>query len=73
MTTLTLGRAGAGSIGADALAAFFRRMATTLARRRAYRDTRRQLAWLTDRELADLGIMRCDIDAVSRAAARLDN
>jgi uncharacterized protein YjiS (DUF1127 family) len=43
-----------------------------MARRRAFVETRRELSWLSDRELADLGIMRCDIDRVARdAAARI--
>jgi len=35
----------------------------------AYRETVRELSSLDDRELADLGISRCDIDAVARQAA----
>ena len=34
----------------------------------AYRETVRELSNLDDRELADLGISRCDIDAVARHA-----
>ena len=36
------------------------------AKRAAYRETRRQLLQLTDRELEDLGVARWDIDAVAR-------
>ncbi len=40
-----------------------------LARRAVYNQTVRELNALTDRELADLGIARADIYAVSREAA----
>lgn len=40
-----------------------------LARRAAYRETRRQLLSLSDRELDDLGVARWDIDRVARCAA----
>jgi Uncharacterized conserved small protein len=36
---------------------------------RLYRETVRELAQLSDRELADLGIVRYDIDRVARQAA----
>lgn len=42
-----------------------------LARIRAYlryRDTVRQLSLLSDRELADIGVMRREIETVARAA-----
>ena len=35
---------------------------------RLYRETVRELAQLSDRELADLGIVRYDIDRVARQA-----
>lgn len=34
-----------------------------------YRETVRELSRLSDRDLADLGISRYDIDAVARGAA----
>lgn len=45
------------------------RWADERARRRVYRETYRELARLTDRELADLGIDRGNIDAVAYEAA----
>ncbi len=39
---------------------------TTLARWRHHRQAERELMSLTDRELADLGVSRCDIPAVVR-------
>jgi len=41
-----------------------------LASWRRYRQTFRELELLDDRDLADLGIGRCDIRAVARQAAR---
>lgn len=35
----------------------------------AYRRTLRELAWLSDRDLSDLGVSRSDIRAFARAAA----
>lgn len=58
---------------ADALRARFERAwarwAEQRARRRIYRETYRELARLTDRELADLGIARANIGAVAYEAA----
>ena len=39
---------------------------TNLARWRHYRRAEREMMSLTDRELADLGVARCDIPAVVR-------
>lgn len=57
--------------------AFARRIARTLdalrrerARRAAYRSTHDELSALSARELADLGISRCDVAAIARRAAR---
>lgn len=41
-----------------------------LDRYRRYQATRRDLSRLTDRELADIGISRAEIDALARRAAR---
>ena len=70
MTTATLTRAEPVrlSFGLGALRA---RLADALERRRAYRQTMHELRWLSDRELADLGLMRCDIDRVAREAVGL--
>ena len=38
--------------------------------RRAYREAVFELGALTDRNLADIGIARCDIQAVAREAAK---
>ncbi|MFN3688087.1 DUF1127 domain-containing protein [Salinarimonas sp.] len=35
-----------------------------------YRDTVRELSRLSDRELADVGLSRADIEAAARLAAR---
>ena len=35
-----------------------------------YRTTVTELSYLTDRQLADIGLMRSDISVVARAAAR---
>ena len=37
-------------------------------KRAAYRETRRQLLQLTDRELDDLGVARWDVDVVAHRA-----
>jgi uncharacterized protein YjiS (DUF1127 family) len=44
------------------------RIATALRRHQAYNRTTRELSRLSDRELSDLGISRCDIGAVARSA-----
>jgi uncharacterized protein YjiS (DUF1127 family) len=43
------------------------KVAKALNRYSAYRRTTNELARLTDRELGDLGIARCDINRVARA------
>ena len=40
---------------------------------RRFRDSVRELSRLSDRELNDLGIGRCDIEDVVRQGARLDD
>lgn len=59
----TSGRFGAG------LAALSARFAARRRRAAAIGATRRELDALSDRELADIGIARCDIDRVARASA----
>ena len=51
------------------LAALKANLAQRLVQYRAYRSTVDELAMLTDRELADLGIHRADIHAVAQDAA----
>ena len=45
-------------------------LAARFARHRLYRTTRDELAALSDRDLADLGLHRAMIDDVAREAAR---
>jgi len=45
-------------------------MQDAYARYRIYRKTKAELHVLNDRELADLGIVACDIPALARDAAR---
>ncbi len=45
------------------------KVAKALNRYSAYRRTTTELGRLTDRELSDLGIARCDINRVARAGA----
>ena len=44
-------------------------IATKIASWRRYRESVRELSRLSDRELADLGIGRADIDAIVRQSA----
>ncbi|MBV1703443.1 MAG: DUF1127 domain-containing protein [Hyphomicrobiales bacterium] len=46
-----------------------RNFATRLATWRRYRESVRELSQLSDRELADLGIARSDIEFIARGAA----
>jgi uncharacterized protein YjiS (DUF1127 family) len=48
----------------------FDRLREALAERTAYLQVRAELSALSDRELADIGLGRYDIDAVARSAAR---
>lgn len=41
------------------------RIQKLIARYNAYTEARQELANLTDRELTDIGIARCDIDRIS--------
>jgi uncharacterized protein YjiS (DUF1127 family) len=50
---------------------FLARIRKALAGYRAFVETRAELGALSDRELADLGIARLNIDTVARQAARL--
>lgn len=49
---------------------FLANWAAWSAERRAYREAVSELSALTDRNLVDIGIARCDIPAVAREAAR---
>ena len=67
MTTLAQSRAHAhrGSV-LEELRSAFAAWRADASKRAAYRETRRQLMQLTDRELDDLGVARWDIDSVAR-------
>ena len=45
-------------------------LAQRLARRRAYHATFSELSALSDRDLADIGLYRADIEDIARKAAR---
>jgi uncharacterized protein YjiS (DUF1127 family) len=47
----------------------FRTLALWSAEKRAYNDTVAELDALSDRDLADIGVARCDIPAIAREAA----
>lgn len=49
---------------------FLANWAAWSAERRAYREAVSELSALTDRNLVDIGIARCDIPAVAREAAK---
>lgn len=51
-------------------AAFLKYLAARAQRHAVYRQTHSELTTLTDRELADLGLSRCDIPRVSTEAAQ---
>ena len=62
MAYATHSSAGAGrAFGFGAFVAYIR---DAIATRMAYRRTFTQLSRLNDRELADIGLFRCDIDKV---------
>jgi uncharacterized protein YjiS (DUF1127 family) len=44
---------------------FFKRIAVAIKKHQRYSRTVRELSYLSDRELADLGINRCDIPNVA--------
>ena len=46
-------------------------LATKVAAWRRYRESVRELTRLSDRELADLGIGRAEIESIARKSARL--
>src|SRR5574343_453161 len=54
---------------ADRFSGVLAQIKTMIARRAVYNQTVRELAVLTDRELADLGLSRFDIPTVAREAA----
>lgn len=70
MTTLALRTPATTATAprAYALPAVMRRLLDAWQLRQHCRQTRRELSWLSDRELADLGILRCDIDRLARQA-----
>ena len=49
---------------------FFANWAAWAEERRAYREAVSELGALTDRDLTDIGVARCDIPAVAREAAK---
>lgn len=51
---------------AERSAGLFDRLYATLRRWADVRETRKQLNALTDRELRDIGLSRCDIERVAR-------
>lgn len=59
----------AGNGLADRIAGLFKSIKLAAARRAVYDQTVRELDALTNRELADLGISRLNIQDVARAAA----
>lgn len=48
----------------------FNRLSAWLKESRRLSRTKNELSYLTDRELADLGINRCDIDRIARDAVK---
>ncbi len=54
---------------ADRFAAFFKISKDAVERRRIYNATVAELAVLSDRDLADLGLMRANIRQIAREAA----
>jgi uncharacterized protein YjiS (DUF1127 family) len=58
-------RASAATIGSDVMKA----LANKFGAWRRYRNSIRELSRLTDRELADLGLNRYDIETVARRSA----
>ena len=46
------------------------RIQTFISRYNAYHTARQELSNLSDRDLADIGIARCDIDRVARLSAK---
>jgi len=56
---------------ADRLAAMFKAVKEALDRRQMYRRTVAELNALSDRDLADLGMARCDIAAAAHQATCL--
>jgi uncharacterized protein YjiS (DUF1127 family) len=64
----TLAGSAANRGAADGL---FGRLRTWIAEHARYVRTREELATLTDRELDDIGLVRADIEDISRRAARI--
>jgi uncharacterized protein YjiS (DUF1127 family) len=61
---------GAGVAGRGAAGGLLGRLRERLAEHARYVRTRDELASLTDRELDDIGLVRADIEDISRRAAR---
>jgi uncharacterized protein YjiS (DUF1127 family) len=61
---------GAGVGGHGAAGSLFDRLRERFAEHARYVRTRDELASLTDRELDDIGLVRADIEGISRRAAR---
>ena len=79
MTTLThtyrgLGAAASRSNAVDAnlglLGGIAMRLSDWFGEQRRYRQTMNELSALTDRELEDIGVSRCDIEDVAQRCAR---
>jgi uncharacterized protein YjiS (DUF1127 family) len=60
----------AESVSARRLGELFARLNVWLAERRHYRATVAELSTLSDPQLADVGVLRGDIDAIARRLAR---
>lgn len=60
-----------GQAGLRGFAALRARISLALQCRRIEEQTHRELSSLSDRDLADLGIARCDIERIARDAAEL--
>lgn len=55
---------------ADMVRSFFADLRTAAFERAAYHRTYSELSRLTDRELADIGLRRCDIEEICARSAR---
>ncbi len=58
-----------GESGMSWLRGLSLRLEAWLERRRQYRDTYRELSRLSDRDLDDIGLARCDIPTIARETA----
>ena len=62
MTALAI---AADRIGLHSVAEWFKRLQASMARERLARQTIKELSSLSDRELNDMGLSRCDIYSVA--------